>query len=87
MQSTPLSANRLQVAKALLLGQLATQDESYSEIAGRFLADSRDGLPFDEDTREARAELATTPLQVQNAMAHWIRPDGFAQVVEGPAPQ
>jgi zinc protease len=87
MQSTPISANRLQVAKALLLGQLATRGESYSEIAGRFLSDARDGLPFDEDTREARAELAATPQQVQDAMARWIRPDGFAQVVEGPAPQ
>ena len=87
MQSTPLTANRLQVAKALLLGQLATQDESYSEIAGRFLDDARDGLPLDEDTREAAAELATTPEQVQGAMGRWIRPDDFAQVVEGPPPQ
>ncbi|HTX02522.1 MAG TPA: pitrilysin family protein, partial [Candidatus Acidoferrales bacterium] len=87
MQSTPLSTNRMQVAKALLLGQVATEDESYGDIADRFLDDARDGLPFDEDTREAAAELATTPEQVQNAMAHWIRPDGFAQVVEGPPPQ
>jgi zinc protease len=87
MQSSPLSANRLQVAKALLLGQLATQDQSYSEIAARFLAAARDGLPLDEDVREARSELATTPQQVQDAMNRWVRPDGFAQVVEGPAPQ
>jgi zinc protease len=87
MQTTPLDTNRLQVAKALLIGQLATQDESYSEIAGQFLSAAGDDLPLDEDLREARAELSATPDQVQNAMAHWVRPDGFAQVVEGPAPE
>ena len=86
MQSMPLAASRLQVAKALLLGQLATQDESYSQIAGRFLAAAREGLPLDEDVLEAHSELAATPKQVQAAMTRWVRPNGFAQVIEGPAP-
>jgi hypothetical protein len=24
---------------------------------------------------------------VQDAMTRWVRPEGFAQVIEGPAPQ
>ncbi|MBV8432915.1 MAG: insulinase family protein, partial [Candidatus Eremiobacteraeota bacterium] len=87
IQATPLSADRLQVAKALLVGQLATQQESYNGIAGRILSAASDQLPLDQDWREARGELAATPQQVQAAVAHWVRPDGFAQVIEGPTPR
>jgi zinc protease len=87
LQTQPLATDRLQVAKALLTGQVATSGDSYSGIAGDFLGNALDDLPLDEDIREARAELAATPEQVQSAMAHWVRPDGFAQVIEGPSPQ
>ena len=86
LQKEPLTANRLQVAKALLLGEVATHGESYNGIAGGFLADALDELPLDQDMREARAELSATPEQVQAAMARWVRPNDFAEVIEGPSP-
>lgn len=87
IQSTPLSTDRLEVAKALLLGDLATQENSYDGIAGEMLGAATEDLPLDEEWREAQDELAATPQQVQDAMAHWVRPDGFAQVIEGPNPR
>lgn len=86
MQSRPLSEAQLRVAKALLLGSIATQEQSYGGIAQALLSNVVDGLPLDQDLRDARAELAATPRQVQAAMARWVRPDGFAQVIVGPAP-
>ncbi|MBV8223150.1 MAG: hypothetical protein JO293_07285 [Candidatus Eremiobacteraeota bacterium] len=87
IQSNPLSEGQLQVAKALLLGALATQSESYNGVAGALLSAARDDLPLDQEWREARGELTATPQQVQAAVAHWVRPEGFAQVIEGPAPR
>ena len=86
MASQPLQIDRLRVGKALLLGQVATRGESYGGIAGAFLSDAVDELPLDEDVREARAELGATPQDVQAAVARWVRPEGFAEVIEGPAP-
>jgi zinc protease len=86
MQTAPLSTSQLQVAKALLLGQVATERQSYDGIAGQFLSDASEGLPLDYELRQARRELAATPQDVRTAMARWVRPDGFAQVIEGPSP-
>ena len=86
MQSRALSQDQLRVAKALLLGSVATQEQSYGGIAQALLSNAVDGLPLDQDLRDARAELAATPRQVQAAMAHWVRPGGFAQVILGPSP-
>jgi zinc protease len=86
LQTRPLSHDRMQVAKALLLGGTATEQESYGGIAGVLLTDSTNDLPLDYQLRAARAELASTASQVQAAAKRWIRPEGFAQVVIGPAP-
>lgn len=86
LQSQPLTRDRMQIAKALLLGSAATEQESYGGIAGALLSNVVDDLPLDYQLRAARAELAATPRQVQSAVKRWVRPDGFAQVIIGPAP-
>ena len=86
LQDEPLSHDRMQIAKALLLGGAATEQESYGGIAGALLSNAIDDLPLDYQLRAARAELAATPVQVQAAVKRWVRPGGFAQVIIGPSP-
>jgi len=42
-------------------------------------------LPLDESVRAARRYMALTAADVRAAFSKWIRPDGFVQVVHGPA--
>ena len=86
VQSRPLGSERLQVAKALLLGSVATREESYDGIGGTLLGDALEGRPLSEQIDEARAEFAASPAQVEAAVKRWVRPDGFAQVIIGPTP-
>ena len=85
MQTTLQPVERLQVAKAMLLGQVTIGAESYDGIAGRLLAYASNALPLDQDLIDARNALATTPQQLRTAMSHWVRPRGFVEVIQGPA--
>jgi zinc protease len=85
LQKTPLAADRLIRAKALLLGQLPVRSESYDGVAGMLLAYSTTGRPLDTDRRYARAEFAASGDEVRAAMAKWVRPNGFARVMQVPA--
>jgi zinc protease len=85
LQKKALPADRLIRAKALLLGQLPVRSESYDGVAGALLAYAVTGRPLDTDRRYARAEFAASGNDVRAAMAKWIRPDGFARVMQVPA--
>ncbi|MBV9409174.1 MAG: insulinase family protein, partial [Candidatus Eremiobacteraeota bacterium] len=85
LQKTPLAADRLTRAKALVLGELPIRKESYEGLASQLIAYASTGRALDQDTREARAALAATPERVRAVMAKWIRPDGFVRIVVGPA--
>ena len=87
MRSTNVSAAELQQAKALLLRQITLSESSEDAVAGGFVARALVGLPLDEPIRAAQRYYAITADQVRAAFEKWIRPDGFVQVVRGPAPK
>ncbi len=85
MQTNPVTPGELQQAKALLLRQLPLRESSEEAIAGGLLARARIGLPLDEPTRAARRYFDLTAEQVRAAFKNWIQPNGFVEVVRGPA--
>ncbi len=87
MQKEDVTAAELQQAKALLLRQMPLEESSEQSLAGGFLARALIGLPLDEQAQAAKRYYAMTAGEVRSAFAKWIRADGFAQVVRGPAPQ
>lgn len=87
LMTTPLPAERLQRAKALLLGEIPLREQSYDGIAVQLLADDLLDLPLDQNLIDAQRELDATPAQVRDAVAKWLRPEGFVRVIEGPQPR
>jgi zinc protease len=85
MQKTPLAADRLIRAKALLLGELPVRSESFDGVANTLLNYALTDRPLDSDRRYARAEFAATGDAVRAAMAKWVKPNAFARVTLVPA--
>jgi zinc protease len=85
MQTDNVTAQELQQAKALLLRQMPLRESSEEAVAGGLLARAQIGLPLDEPARSAERYFSMTADEVRTAFAKWIRPDGFVQVVRGPA--
>ncbi|HZX68054.1 MAG TPA: pitrilysin family protein [Candidatus Elarobacter sp.] len=85
LQVTPLPAERLTRAKALIIGELPVRKESYDGLASELLTYASTGRPLDQDRIDARAQLAATPAQVRAAMAKWVRPQDLVRVVQAPA--
>jgi zinc protease len=87
MQDTPVGADELQRAKAILLRQMPLAESSVNEIARAF-AERRDlNLPLDEPTIAARRYIALTPADVQTAFRKWMRPGDLVRASEGPPPR
>jgi zinc protease len=87
MQKENVTPAELQQAKALLLRQMPLAESSEQSVAGGLLARAVIGLPLDEQATAAKQYYSLTADQVRAAFAKWIRADGFAQIVRGPAPQ
>lgn len=87
MQKENVTPAELQQAKALVLRQLPLVESSEDAVAGGLLARAQMDLPLDEDARAAKRYFSLTADDVRLAFAKWIRPDGFVEVVRGPAPQ
>jgi zinc protease len=87
MQKENVTPAELQQAKALLLRQIPLDESSEASIAAGLLGRAELGLPLNEPERAARLYFGMTANQVRVAFAKWIRPDGFVQVVLGPASQ
>lgn len=87
MQTSPASSDDLQRAKALLIRRIPLGESSEDDIARGLLELAVSNLPLDESAQSARRYIALGPDDVMKAFARWIRPDGFAQVVEGPYPR
>jgi zinc protease len=85
MARTPLEPDRLLRAKALALGALPVRQASYDGLASQLLTYAATGRPLNQDRIDAAAQLRATPQSVRSAMARWIRPKDFAEVVVGPA--
>jgi len=87
MRTTPVSAEELHQAKALLLRQLPLSEASQAAVAGGLLARAQAGLPLDEPFRAASKYVALNAEDVKAAFARKVRPGDFVQVVRGPTPQ
>ena len=87
MQTQPVTPDELVLAKALLLHEIPLRESSEDSIAEGLLARTVAGLPLNELELAATKYVSVTAAQVQSAFAKWIRPDGFAQITQGPAPQ
>ncbi len=87
MQTTDVSPGELAQAKAILLRQLPLGEASVDGVAGALANRSLAGLPLDEAHRAATIYASTTAAQIRAAFKKYIRPDGFVQVVQGPAPR
>jgi zinc protease len=87
MRTENVSAAELQQAKALLLRSIILSESSEDAVARGFVARAVIGLPLDEPIRAARRYYSLSAEEVRRAFEKWIRPDGFVQVVRGPAPK
>jgi zinc protease len=87
MQKENVTPAELQQAKALVLRQLPLGESSEDAVAGGLLARAQLNLPLDEAARAAKRYISLSGDDIRLAFAKWIRPDGFVQVVRGPAPQ
>lgn len=85
MQKDNVTPGELEQAKALLLRQIPLAESSQETIANGVLGRAQIGLPLDEPRRAAKLYFGMTASQVRAAFAKWIRPDGFVQIVRGPA--
>lgn len=85
LQERPIDAERLLRSKALLMGDLPIRQASYDGVAEELLDDAQHGLALNQSTIDAGAELSATAADVQAALAKVVRPDGFVQIVVGPA--
>jgi len=87
LQTASLGPDDMRRAKLLMMRRVPLGEQSEELIAQSLLARASAGLALDAPAREAARYLQITPAQVRAAVAKWIRPDSFVQVVEGPAPQ
>jgi zinc protease len=87
MQKENVTPAELQQAKALLLRQIPLTESSEDGVAGGLLGRAQVGLPLDEPLRAAKTYFSMTADQVRAAFAKWVRPDGFVQIIRGPAPE
>jgi len=87
LQQQPIAADRLLVAKALLMGRVPLRLASYDGVTGQLLDYATQGLPLDQNLIDARAELAAGAGDVRQALAQYVRPQGFVRLVTGPAPR
>ena len=87
MQKENVTPGELQQAKALLLRQIPLTESSEDGVAGGLLARSQIGLSLDEPLLAAKEYFAITADQVRAAFEKWVRPDGFVQIIRGPAPE
>ena len=84
LQKTGLPNARITRAKALVLGEVPLRSESYGGLASELLGYASNGEPLDRAYITAGLILKTTPEQLRAAMAKYIRPEGFARVIQGP---
>jgi len=86
LETTALGADDIRRAKLLMLRHVPLDEQSMDSIAASLLDLALSGRPLDDRLRSAKRSMHLTAAQVRAAVAKWIRPDGFVQVVEGPPP-
>jgi zinc protease len=87
MRTSPVTAEELQRAKALLLHRIPLGEASVAEIAQRLIGRTVLDLPLDEPTRAARRYLEIDAEQLRTAFEKHIAPNRLARVSQGPPPK
>jgi zinc protease len=87
MQTSLVTASELQRSKTQLLAGIPLAESSEQRVAGGLLQRAQLGLPLDEPTIAAGKYVATTPDQIRDAFAKWLRVPDLVQVVTGPPPK
>jgi zinc protease len=87
MRTSPVSADELRRAKALLLRRIPLGEASVARIAKGLLFRATNDLPLDEPMLAAQRYVKLTPAEVKATYAKYIRPDALVQVVQGPTPK
>jgi zinc protease len=87
MQTSLVTASELQRTKAQLLAGIPLAESSEQRVAAGLLQRALLGLPLDEPIRAANKYVATTPVQIRDAFAKWLRVPDLVQVVTGPPPK
>jgi zinc protease len=84
LRTQPVGDFELGLMKASMIRRVVIGDASVGSIGGSLLDDHANGLPLDENQRDAQALLATDAAAVQSAFAEQILPDHFVRTIEGP---
>jgi zinc protease len=87
LQTSPIDAEELARAKAILIRQMPLREASVNQIARAFTDRRELNLPLDEPTHAAERYIALTPADVQTAFQKWMRPDNLVRASQGPSPQ
>jgi zinc protease len=84
MQTAPVPAERLRLAKAVLLREIPLNESSVKAIAQGFLHRAAHDLPLDEPMVAAHRYMKLTTKEVMAAYAKWLRSKDLVEVTEGP---
>ena len=87
VQASGLSADRLQRAKALMMGAVPIEESSYAGVADVLGGFAGEDLPLNQNILDAQLELNATNEQIKAAANKYYRPDAFIRVVTGPVPK
>jgi zinc protease len=84
MRTVPVGAFELGLMKASMVRRVVIGTAAVASIGGSFLSDAGNGLPLDQDQRDARALIGTDAHAIQDAFASQILAGNFVRTVEGP---
>ena len=87
MQTKKVTERELHQAKLMLLRDIPLAEASVDGIASGWLTRTALGLPLDEPVRAGKIYVQLSAKDVQKAFTKWLRPDGLAQVTQGPVPK
>jgi zinc protease len=86
LSTTGLAPDELARGKASLISSVPMRVASFDGVAKQLIHFSILGLPLDQATIDARAEIGVTNAQIVTAVQRWLRPNDFVRVILGPAP-
>jgi zinc protease len=84
MQSEPVGAFELSLAKASVVRRTVVANSSTGSIGNALLEAASNGYPLDQTQLDVKRYLATDARAIQQAFSTYIHPQNFVRVVQGP---
>ena len=84
LRAQPVGDFELGLMKSSMVRRVVIGDASVGSIGSSLLGDVANGLPLDQDQRDAQQLLNTDARAVQDAFTAQILPDRFVRTIEGP---